>query len=140
MPPGIHAGGLRYHGDSPLVSQLFEAALGNWLPQASSLCLATAWALASAALVRPWLQDDIVPGAPTWTQLASHALLLQDLLQFEALSTGVWYVAIDFQLFLLLGELLQLLPEPGVQLQPLPELHAPVPPWQQQVFPLQFLL
>ena len=24
MPPGIHAGGLRYHGASPLVSQLFE--------------------------------------------------------------------------------------------------------------------
>jgi len=25
MPPGIHAGGLRYHGDSPLVSQLYHA-------------------------------------------------------------------------------------------------------------------
>ncbi len=25
MPPGIHAGGLRYHGESPLVSQLYEA-------------------------------------------------------------------------------------------------------------------
>jgi tryptophan synthase beta chain len=25
VPPGIHAGGLRYHGDSPLVSQLFHA-------------------------------------------------------------------------------------------------------------------
>jgi len=25
MPPGIHAGGLRYHGDSPLVSQLYRA-------------------------------------------------------------------------------------------------------------------
>ncbi|MEW6117180.1 MAG: TrpB-like pyridoxal phosphate-dependent enzyme [Nitrospirota bacterium] len=24
MPPGIHAGGLRYHGDSPLVSQLYN--------------------------------------------------------------------------------------------------------------------
>ena len=24
MPPGIHAGGLRYHGDSPLVSQLYK--------------------------------------------------------------------------------------------------------------------
>jgi len=24
MPPGIHAGGLRYHGDSPLVSQLYH--------------------------------------------------------------------------------------------------------------------
>jgi len=25
MPPGIHAGGLRYHGASPLVSQLLDA-------------------------------------------------------------------------------------------------------------------
>jgi len=25
MPPGIHAGGLRYHGDSPLISQLYHA-------------------------------------------------------------------------------------------------------------------
>ncbi|MDU0457678.1 MAG: TrpB-like pyridoxal phosphate-dependent enzyme [Geobacteraceae bacterium] len=25
MPPGIHAGGLRYHGESPLVSQLYHA-------------------------------------------------------------------------------------------------------------------
>ena len=27
VPPGIHAGGLRYHGDSPLVSQLYEEGL-----------------------------------------------------------------------------------------------------------------
>jgi len=27
MPPGIHAGGLRYHGDSPLVSQLYHEEL-----------------------------------------------------------------------------------------------------------------
>ncbi|MEJ2645539.1 MAG: TrpB-like pyridoxal phosphate-dependent enzyme [Gammaproteobacteria bacterium] len=27
MPPSIHAGGLRYHGDSPLVSQLFKEGL-----------------------------------------------------------------------------------------------------------------
>ncbi len=27
MPPGIHAGGLRYHGESPLVSQLFHEKL-----------------------------------------------------------------------------------------------------------------
>lgn len=27
MPPGIHAGGLRYHGDSPLVSQLHKEGL-----------------------------------------------------------------------------------------------------------------
>ncbi len=27
MPPGIHAGGLRYHGDSPLISQLYNEGL-----------------------------------------------------------------------------------------------------------------
>jgi len=27
MPPGIHAGGLRYHGGSPLVAQLLDAGL-----------------------------------------------------------------------------------------------------------------
>jgi len=27
MPPGIHAGGLRYHGESPLVSQLYDEGL-----------------------------------------------------------------------------------------------------------------
>jgi predicted alternative tryptophan synthase beta-subunit len=27
VPPGIHAGGLRYHGDSPLVSQLHHEGL-----------------------------------------------------------------------------------------------------------------
>lgn len=37
VPPGIHAGGLRYHGDSPLVSQLYnegiiEAVAYNQLP------------------------------------------------------------------------------------------------------------
>ncbi len=37
MPPGIHAGGLRYHGDSPLISQLYhdkliEARAYNQIP------------------------------------------------------------------------------------------------------------
>ena len=54
-----------------------------------------------AALVRPWLNDEAVPDAPVIAQLIAHALLLQDLLGYDALSTGVWYVAIDFQLFVL---------------------------------------
>lgn len=54
-----------------------------------------------AALVRPWLDDATVPDAPVVAQLLAHGLLLQDLLGYEALSSGVWYVAIDFQLFVL---------------------------------------
>lgn len=54
-----------------------------------------------AAIVRPWLDGDTVPAAPVLAQLIAHGLLLQDLLGYDALSTGVWYVAIDFQLFVL---------------------------------------
>lgn len=54
-----------------------------------------------ALLVRPWLSADIVPAAPGLGQLLAHGLLLQDLLGYGALSAGVWYVAIDFQLFVL---------------------------------------
>lgn len=54
-----------------------------------------------AALVRPWLLHPSVPGVPTPWQVIAHVFLLQDLVGQEALSAGVWYVAIDFQLFVL---------------------------------------
>jgi peptidoglycan/LPS O-acetylase OafA/YrhL len=54
-----------------------------------------------AALVRPWFDHASVPAAPTLFQLLAHVFLLQDLLGQEALSAGVWYVAIDFQLYVL---------------------------------------
>ena len=54
-----------------------------------------------AAVVRPWMSGDDVPASPSIGQLLAHGLLMQDLLGYESLSTGVWYVAIDFQLFVL---------------------------------------
>jgi peptidoglycan/LPS O-acetylase OafA/YrhL len=54
-----------------------------------------------AAFARPWLGSDDVPASPSMGQLLAHGFLLQDLLDYESLSTGVWYVAIDFQLFVL---------------------------------------
>lgn len=74
---------------------------------------ALTFSIVVAALVRPWLDDEAVPGPPGLAQLLAHGLLLQDLLGYDALSTGVWYVAIDFQLFVLafaaigLSELMQ---------------------------------
>lgn len=51
------------------------------------------------ALVRPWFHHSSLSAPPGLMQLLAHALLLQDLLHMEALSAGVWYVAIDLQLF-----------------------------------------
>lgn len=48
----------------------------------------------------------MVPADITAGQLFAHALLLHDVLGYEALTVGAWYVAIDLQLFALLVGLL----------------------------------
>ncbi|NQW83688.1 MAG: acyltransferase [Alcaligenaceae bacterium] len=62
---------------------------------------AIASAILITALVRPWFIHDSLSAPPSLAQLLAHALLLHDLTGVEALSAGVWYVAIDFQLFIL---------------------------------------
>jgi peptidoglycan/LPS O-acetylase OafA/YrhL len=63
-----------------------------------------ALAVLFAAVARHWLGDgDFIPAAPTLPQALSHLLLLHGVLGHESLSAGVWYVAIDFQLFALLA-------------------------------------
>ena len=56
-------------------------------------------AMVGAALARLWMSDPAIPAEPSWAQVASHALLLHNILGDSALSAGVWYIAIDFQLF-----------------------------------------
>jgi peptidoglycan/LPS O-acetylase OafA/YrhL len=58
-------------------------------------------AIGCAALARIWMDDESIPGPPNFFQLLSHIFLLHDLLNQEVLSAGIWYVAIDFQLFAL---------------------------------------
>jgi peptidoglycan/LPS O-acetylase OafA/YrhL len=82
--------------DRPLV-RVFQRYGRLAMPYLAALC----FSVLVAALVRPWLNDEAVPAAPIMAQLLAHGLLLQDLLGYDALSTGVWYVAIDFQLFVL---------------------------------------
>ena len=72
------------------------------VPYAVALVLA----VLAAALVRPWLEHASVPDEPTLAQLLANALMLQDIVGEDALSAGVWYVAIDLQLFVLTALLL----------------------------------
>jgi peptidoglycan/LPS O-acetylase OafA/YrhL len=48
-----------------------------------------------------WMEHHSISAAPTLPQLAAHALFAQDLLRYEPLTAGIWYLAIDFQLFVL---------------------------------------
>jgi peptidoglycan/LPS O-acetylase OafA/YrhL len=54
-------------------------------------------------LARQWLDDDFIPLAPGWSQMAAHLTLLFGVLEMEPLSAGIWYVAIDFQLFAMMA-------------------------------------
>jgi peptidoglycan/LPS O-acetylase OafA/YrhL len=58
--------------------------------------------IACAFIARQWMDHDSIPSVPTSQQFVAHALLLQNILGFNAISAGVWYIAIDFQLFVLL--------------------------------------
>jgi len=51
---------------------------------------------------------EMVPTDISVGQLLAHALLLHDVLGYEALTVGAWYVAIDLQLFAVLVGLLWL--------------------------------
>ncbi|XVJ71398.1 MAG: acyltransferase [Rhizobacter sp.] len=66
------------------------------------LCVALVLAIGAAAITRSLLPGSVVPAAAEWPQLLAHVFLLQGVLDMESLSAGIWYVAIDFQLFLLL--------------------------------------
>lgn len=65
----------------------------------------------SAALVMAIVVNETVRGlgfehasvsdTPTWMGLLAHLLLVHDIAGYESLSAGVWYVAIDFQLYAL---------------------------------------
>ncbi len=56
----------------------------------------------AVAVSRDTIHASWLPSEPTLLQLLAHASLLHDILGFEALSSGAWYVAIDFQLYALL--------------------------------------
>jgi peptidoglycan/LPS O-acetylase OafA/YrhL len=56
-----------------------------------------------AAVARAWMTHDSIPMVPTVGQIVANVFLVQDLLGFDGLLAGGWYVAIDFQLFVLFG-------------------------------------
>lgn len=95
---------LRWHGASagprdhrnPMVL-LWPRYLRLLAPYAVALLLAVVCAYGARQL----LADPDTPAAPGAWQMLAHLLLLHDLFGVPALSAGVWYIAIDFQLFAL---------------------------------------
>ena len=65
-------------------------------------------AVSLTALAQGLMDHESIPEIPTLGQFIAHIFLLQHVLGFDGLSAGVWYIAIDFQLYTLLLLLLWL--------------------------------
>lgn len=84
-------------------SQLVQVAWRRYKRLLVPLSLALVLVIGISALARLFTDDPIVPAAPTICQIVSHLLLLQGILQQPSLTVGVWYIGIDFQLYVLIA-------------------------------------
>jgi len=81
----------------PVVSIISQRYRRIGLPYLAALTVA----IFANALARRWMDHEAISASPTFGQLLAHAAFLHDILGYEALTAGIWYLAIDFQLFLL---------------------------------------
>lgn len=56
-------------------------------------------AIICSLIASRWMTHPSISAMPEPEQLISHLFFLQNLLGYESLSAGLWYVAMDFQLF-----------------------------------------
>jgi len=69
------------------------------LPYLAALGLA----LVANEIARSWMDHSSISPSPTPGQLLAHVFLLHNVLGYQSLTAGIWYVAIDLQLVALVG-------------------------------------
>lgn len=78
----------------------------RWLRLVPPFAAALVLTIACSAIASRWLVADFIPAAPGLGQLLAHLSLAHGVLGVDSLSAGIWYVAIDFQLFALMSVVL----------------------------------
>jgi len=71
----------------------------RYLRLALPLLAALSAVVVVSEIIRPQFDHPSLSALPHWRQAWAHVALLQHVLDMEALSAGVWYVAMDFQLY-----------------------------------------
>ena len=89
------------HGELTHSRPLWRCVMRRYLRLAPMYYFAIAMSVSAAFICRPWLMGEMVPSHPGVLSFLAHFLLLQDIVGFDALSAGLWYVSIDLQLFAL---------------------------------------
>jgi peptidoglycan/LPS O-acetylase OafA/YrhL len=86
--------GLDWREALPMIGHRYLRLAIPYLAALSVTVLVTEW-------VRPEFDFASLSAPPDWAQALAHIALMEHLLGMESLSAGVWYVAIDLQLYLI---------------------------------------
>ena len=85
--------------ESLTLSEALKLAWQRYLRLAIPLLAALSFTVVVSEWVRPGFAHASLSAPPDWGQALAHVALMQHLLDLEALSAGIWYVAIDLQLY-----------------------------------------
>ena len=78
---------------------VLQLAMRRYLRLVGPFVVALLITMVCASLARQWSTDEYIGQPETIAQVLAHLFLLQGVLGYESISAGVWYVAIDWQLF-----------------------------------------
>ena len=81
--------------------QVLVLSARRYLRLSVMLLLALSVTVLVSEFLRPVFDHHSLSEVPTWPQAMAHVFFLQHLLGMPALSVGVWYVAIDLQLYII---------------------------------------
>jgi peptidoglycan/LPS O-acetylase OafA/YrhL len=85
---------------------LLRVIINRYLRLFAPYIAALTFTILCAWIARFWVNDEFVGEQETMGQFLAHLFFLQGILGLDSISAGVWYVAIDWQLYSVLAVLL----------------------------------
>lgn len=96
----------RFAGQEFTANKALRIIINRYLRLFAPYTVALILTIGFAWIARFWVNDEFVGETETLAQFIAHLFFLQGILGLDSISAGVWYVAIDWQLYSVLAILL----------------------------------
>jgi len=108
---------IRYSNAGALGGKLLmQLVMRRYLRLVGPFVVALLITIVCATLARQWSADEYIGQTETIAQVLAHLFLLQGVLGYDSISAGVWYVAIDWQLFTALAVVYAVFQRPVIRI------------------------
>jgi peptidoglycan/LPS O-acetylase OafA/YrhL len=104
------------HSSKKGAATVVQLALRRYMRLVGPYLVALLVTIACAALARQWSMAEYIGPPETLQQVLAHLFLLQGLLGYDSISAGVWYVAIDWQLYTILALMYAFIPQRTIRI------------------------